>query len=104
MRYTKDNMKQLINKYLGWLKDSNRPKHMKGGMLVFLAMLTVCLTLGVTLSPSAIIGFIATCIVAVAVDYKDKQHGSVFDWLDVVATVLLPGGITAVGIVIQWII
>ena len=87
-------MKQLIEKHLGWLKDSNRPKHMKAGMLVFLAMLAVCLMLGVGLSPAALISFLATLIVAVAVDYKDKLYGNRFDWLDVAATVLLPGVIT----------
>lgn len=87
-------MKQLIKKYLGWLKDSNRPKHMKAGILVFIAMLAVCLTLGVGLILSTVIAFVATVIVAVAVDYKDKLYGNVFDWLDVAATVLSPGVIT----------
>lgn len=84
-------MKQLIEKYLGWLKDSNRPKHMKAGMLVFLAMLAVCLTLGVKLNPSTVISFVVTAIVAIAVDYKDKLYGNTFDWLDVLATVIVPG-------------
>lgn len=87
-------MKQLIEKYLGWLKDSNRPKHMKAGMLVFLAMLAVCLTLGVKLNPSTVISFVVTAIVAIAVDYKDKLYGNTFDWLDVLATVLIPGVMT----------
>ena len=93
-------MKELIEKYLGWLKDSNRPKHMKAGMLVFLAMLAVCLILGVDLASSAVISFFATCIVAVAVDYKDKLYGNIFDWLDVLATVLTPGVITIVVYII----
>ena len=93
-------MKQIIKKYLGWLKDSNRPKHMKAGMLVFIAMLAVCLTLVVGLSPSTVIAFVATVIVAVAVDYKDKLYGNTFDWLDVLATVLLPGLITVFSILI----
>jgi len=93
-------MKQIIKKYLGWLKDSNRPKHMKAGMLVFIAMLAVCLTLGVGLSPSTVIAFVSTVIVAVAVDYKDKLYGNTFDWLDVLATVLLPGLIAVISILI----
>ncbi len=93
-------MKQIIKKYLGWLKDSNRPKHMKAGILVFIVMLAVCLTLGVGLSPSTVIAFVATVIVAVAVDYKDKLYGNVFDWLDVLATVLLPGLIAVISILI----
>lgn len=93
-------MKQIIKKYLGWLKDSNRPKHMKAGILVFIVMLTVCLTLGVGLSPSTVIAFVSTVIVAVAVDYKDKLYGNTFDWLDVLATVLLPGLIAVISILI----
>ena len=97
-------MKQLINKYFGWLKDSNRPKHMKAGMLVFLAMLGVCLILGIDLNPSGIISFFATCIVAVAVDYKDKLYGNAFDWLDVLATVQVPGVITIVVQLLNYIL
>ena len=97
-------MKQIIKKYLGWLKDSNRPKHMKAGMLVFIAMLAVCLTLGVGLIPSTVIAFVATVIVAVAVDYKDKVYGNTFDWLDVLATVLAPGVITLVVLILNCIL
>ena len=97
-------MKQIIKKYLGWLKDSNRPKHMKAGMLVFIAMLAVCLTLGVGLIPSTVIAFVATVIVAVAVDYKDKHYGNTFDWLDVLATVLFPVVITLVVLILNCIL
>lgn len=97
-------MKQIIKKYLGWLKDSNRPKHMKAGMLVFIAMLAVCLTLGVGLIPSTVIAFVATVIVAVAVDYKDKLYGNTFDWLDVLATVLLPVVITLAVLILNCIL
>ena len=97
-------MKQIIKKYLGWLKDSNRPRHMKAGMLVFIAMLAVCLTLGVGLIPSTVIAFVATVIVAVAVDYKDKLYGNTFDWLDVLATVLLPVVITLVVLILNCIL
>ena len=93
-------MKRIIDKYLGWLKDSNRPKHMKAGILVFIVMLAVCLPLGVGLSRSTVIAFVATVIVAVAVDYKDKLYGNTFDWLDVLATVLLPGLIAVISILI----
>lgn len=91
-------MKRIIEKLFGWLKDSNRPNHVKYGFLVFLAMLVTCLVLGVNLASSLIIAFVATCIVATAVDYKDKLWGGKFDCLDVIATVLIPGIITVVGV------
>lgn len=93
-------MKQIIKKYLGWLKDSNRPKHMKAGILVFIVMLAVCLTLGVGLNPSTVIAFVATVIVAVAVDYKDKLYGNTFDWLDVADTVIVPGIVAALLLIL----
>lgn len=85
---------------MGWLKDSNRPKHMKCGMLVYTVMLLPCFMLGISLVPSAVIAFVATCIVAMSVDYKDKLWGGKFDWLDVVATILLPGIITFIVVLI----
>lgn len=91
-------MKQL-EKLFGWLKDSNRPKHIKYGLAIFIAMLATCLALGVTFARSAIVAFAATAIVAVAVDYKDHLWGGRFDWLDVIATVILPGVIT-VGLIL----
>ena len=93
-------MKRIIEKYLGWLKDSNRPKHMKCGTLVYTVMLLLCFMLGISLVPSAVIAFVATCIVAMSVDYKDKLWGGKFDWLDVVATILLPGRITFIVVLI----
>lgn len=85
---------------MGWLKDSNRPKHMKCGTLVYAVMLLLCFMLGISLLPSVVIAFVATCIVAMAVDYKDKLWGGKFDWLDVVATILLPGIITFIVVLI----
>lgn len=93
-------MKQLLIKLFGWLKDSNRPKHIKYGIAVFVAMLATCLALGVTFARSAIVAFVATAIVAVAVDYKDHLWGGRFDWLDVLATVILPGMITVIGLIL----
>lgn len=89
-----------MNKWLGWLKESNRPAHMKAGALVYVVMLVLCLLLGVSVSSSLILAFVATAIVAVAVDYKDKLWGSKFDWLDVAATVIVPGVTTGVFIAI----
>lgn len=88
-------MKQIIKKYLGWLKDSNRPKHMKAGMLVFIAMLVFCFfPLDIAFCKSAIVALATTAIAAVVVEYIQKKCGFIFDWLDALATVLLPGLIT----------
>lgn len=56
-----------MKKWLGWLKESNRPAHMKAGALVYVVMLVVCLLLGVSVSSSMILAFVATVIVAATV-------------------------------------
>lgn len=57
-----------------WITESNRIKH-------FLYAI-----------PSAYLGTILfTLGLAVGMEFKDKQHGEIFDWLDLLATIL--GGI-----------
>ena len=52
-----------------WLKESNRPDHIKYGLL------------------SALVGtLIFTTGLAIGMEFKDKQYGNKFDWLDVAAT------------------
>ena len=57
-----------------WLKESNRLAHIKYGLL------------------SALVGtLIFTTGLAIGMEFKDKQYGNKFDWLDVAATII--GGI-----------
>lgn len=93
-------MKRLLEKIFGWLKKSNRPKHIIYGLVVFATVQATCIVLGATFARSAVIALVATAIVAVAVDYKDKLWGGKFDWLDVIATMLLPGLITVAVMVL----
>lgn len=66
-----------------WLKESNRSKHF------------------IYAIPTAVMGTILFTIgLAIGMEFKDKQYGNTFDWLDVLATVL--GGL--VGQLIQIII
>ena len=75
-----------------WLFQSNRPTHVKVGMFVFLVMFAFCfLPLGIPLDKSAIVALVTTVIAAIVVEYIQKRCGFVFDWLDALATVLLPG-------------
>lgn len=60
--------------YYMWITESNRPKHFYGGIL------------------SAMIGTILfTAGLAIGMEFKDKQYGNRFDWLDVAATTI--GGV-----------
>ena len=76
-----------------WLLQSNRPAHVKAGMFVFVVMLVFCfLLLGIDFCKSA--------IAAIVVEYIQKKCGFIFDWLDALATVLLPGLITVFSILV----
>lgn len=68
---------------MSWITQSNRQKH-------FLYAIPI----GLTLTIFAVIG----C--AFGMEFKDKQYGNKFDWLDIAATIL--GGL--VGQVLQLII
>ena len=63
-----------------WITESNRPKHFKYGILVGLVFTELCV-LGV----------------ASGMEFKDKQYGGSWDWLDWSATML--GGL--IGQLIQ---
>lgn len=63
-----------------WLKTSNRMKHLKYAIL-----------------PGALFSILFVIGLASGMEFKDKQYGNKWDWLDWVATVI--GGI--IGQVIQ---
>lgn len=65
---------------MSWLKESNRPKH-----------LLYAIPIGLIFTILAVIG----C--AFGMEFKDKQYGGKFDWLDIAATII--GG--AIGQVLQ---
>ena len=54
-----------------WLNESNRPLHLKYGILTALFG-TIVFTAGV----------------AVGMEFKDKQHGGEWDWKDIAATMI----------------
>lgn len=87
-----------------WLLQSNRLSHVKAGMLIFLLMIVFCFfLLSISLGESAIVSLMTTAIVAITVDYKDKLWGGKFDWLDIVATVLLPCMLTIICCVLTFL-
>lgn len=68
---------------MSWLKESNRPKHL------FYAI------------PAAFIGTILFAAgLAIGMEFKDRQYGNKFDWLDIAATMI--GGV--VGQILQIIL
>lgn len=85
-----------------WLLQSNRLSHVKVGIIIFLLMIAFSFfLLNINWGKSAIASLMTTAIAALAVDYKDKLWGGKFDWLDVAATILIPGLITLILIIIE---
>lgn len=70
-----------------WLLESNRPKHFVGGFIIGLLLTYIC-ALG--------------C--AGGMEFKDRQWGGKWDWLDFAATLL--GGLLgqAIQLLIIWLI
>ena len=66
-----------------WLKESNRPEH-----------LLYAIPIGLIFTILAVIGF------AFGMEFKDREYGNKFDWLDIAATMI--GG--AIGQLLQIII
>lgn len=56
---------------MSWIKESNRPKH-----------LLYAIPIGLVFTILAVLG----C--AFGMEFKDKQYGGKFDWLDIAATMI----------------
>lgn len=77
-----------MKKIISWLRESNRSKHLAYGALVGLC---------------ANDWYCAECVgvgVAGALEFKDKQWGGKWDWIDFALTVL---GVN-VGFLLRWIV
>lgn len=74
----------IMNKFIAWLKESNRWKHLVCGCVVGLA------------SNDAYCAALAGTGVASALEYKDKAWGGKWDWID--------WGITLVGVIVGFLI
>ena len=73
----------MFLKVFNWLKQSNRPKH-----------LLYAIPIGFIFTILAVLG----C--AFGMEFKDKQYGNKFDWLDIAATMI--GGL--IGQALQLIV
>lgn len=68
---------------MSWIRESNRPKH-----------LLYAIPIGLVFTILAVLG----C--AFGMEFKDKQYGNKFDWLDIAATMI--GGL--IGQILQVLI
>ena len=74
-----------------WLKISNRPKHLKAGIIIFIIWIgSVLLLTTMTILQAALTGTICVFVAMCAVEYIQKSIGGKWDWLDILAGILLP--------------
>lgn len=87
-------MKSVSNLF-GWLKNSNRPKHLKAGCVIFLLWIigTILLT-GITMLQAAFTGLVCVLVAMCSVEYIQESSGGVWDWLDILAGIIVPGILT----------
>lgn len=77
-----------------WLNESNRQKH---ALLGFVEFILVFACLNILFMPpwfAALASFECVAATALALEFKDFLYGNKFDWLDALATVLVPAIIT----------
>lgn len=96
-------MKKLINKIKKWYKESNRDKHSNVGVIIYCTFMVVGFIIGIELIPNAIIASGATLTAMMSAEYKDKEHGAIFDWNDIVAGMTYPILIDIVCLIIYLI-
>lgn len=100
-------MKKLIEKIKAWYKESNRDKHSYVGAIIYCTFFVVGFALGIELIPNAVIATGATGATVASMmsaEYKDKEHGYLFDWLDILAGMTYPILIDIVCLIIYLII
>ena len=91
--FTLQTIKSMTNlsNLFEWLKISNRPKHLKAGIIIFIIWIgSVLLLTTMTILQAALTGAICVFVAMCAVEYIQKSIGGKWDWLDILAGILLP--------------
>lgn len=73
-----------MNKFIAWLKESNRWKHLIGGFIIGMA------------SDDVYCAALSGGGIASALEFKDKSWGGKWDWID--------WGLTIAGVVVGFLI
>lgn len=89
---------------MGWMTESNRPEHLWAGLMVFTMSLQFFLLLDLPVVKAAAGALFVSAVAAATKEYTDYLHGDVFDWLDLLATVLLPFIVTLILLfIVLWL-
>jgi len=77
-----------MNKFINWLKESNRYKHLIGGVMWASFFCVVAVLLIQRAMPSMWLSVLSAAGIGAALEFKDKQHGSTFDSTDFYCTLM----------------
>lgn len=90
-------MKKIVEKVKKWFnilfKESNRSKHVKAGIAIYMVMILSQLFIGVSYNsmwPYSVVATISVAIAMASVEYIQKSIGGKFDYLDILAGCIIP--------------
>lgn len=90
-------MKKIVEKVKEWFnilfKESNRSKHVKAGIAIYIVMILSQLFIGVSYDdmwPYSIVATISVAIAMASVEYIQKSIEGKFDYLDILAGCIIP--------------
>lgn len=80
-----------FSNFFEWLKISNRPKHVKAGIIIFIVWITIVLALtSMSILQAAFTGTMCVFVAMCSVEYIQKNIDAEWDWLDVLSGILFP--------------
>lgn len=79
-----------MKKLYSWLLTSNRLKHLYVGSVLWVLWVLLGAAMSLSGIQIAITGFVMVYIAMCSVEFKDKAYGGAWDWLDILAGVLVP--------------
>lgn len=79
-----------MKKLYSWLLTSNRLKHLYVGSVLWVLWVLLGAAMSLSGIQIAITGFVMVYIAMCSVGFKDKAYGGAWDWLDILAGVLVP--------------
>lgn len=77
-----------IKKLFTWIFESNRLKHLLVGLGLTIATIILCWMLCCNIQTIITMPVWVSLVAGISADFKDYQHGGLFDILDVLATTL----------------
>lgn len=84
-------MKRFVKTVFGWMKESNRPKHIGAGAAILFVWLVFCiLLLKMSVRDSSVTGLLSVTIGMCSCEFKDKKYGGGWNWLDIAAGCIVP--------------